>query len=257
MNKILLVGVARSGTTWIGTILSKCNDVFFYNEPDDERRYETAAQAKRLLTRYPNIAPGDWDMVGQAYIGDYHNMWATVLNKGLAKNLLVKSVFAPFCLEWLKESFSIDHVVWVKRGLRDVIASWYEYSHQQNPHVDPEILIRRLAWQASQHYSAYKRLDGKGFYSLTVDHHVIVEDAEDGFKYMAGQLDLEWTHEAMEQLADLNSAGVGGHYGLEDYSLSDHIRRNAEDVLDPDAWREKVPVELMEIAFKEVGRWAS
>lgn len=256
MNKILLVGVARSGTTWIGTVLSKCKDTFFYNEPDDERRFVHAANAKRFLTRYPNIAPGDAGAVGETNIDGYAAVWANVWGRPMAENLIAKSVFTPFCIEWMKEAFKIDHVVWVHRGLRDVIASWYEYSSQKHPEVDKEVLIRRLAWQASQHYSAYKRLHGTGFYTLTVDHKEIVRNAEDGFKFLSNELGLDWTHEASEQLADLNSAGVGGHYGLEGYDLSEHIRRNAEEILDEDAWKQKVPEDLMGIAFQEVRGWA-
>jgi hypothetical protein len=258
MNKILLVGVARSGTTWVGTILSKCKDTFFFNEPDDERRFRSAAEAKTYLTRYPNIAPGDIDKVGEASIRNYAALWERAWGQGIGgyQNALVKSVFAPFCLEWIKETFRIDHVVWVHRELRDVIASWYEYSSEKHPEIGKEVLIRRLAWQASQHQAAYDRLNGTGFYSLRVDHRTMVQNAEKGFKYLAGVLGLEWTHEAMEQLADLNSAGVGGHYGLEGYDLSEHIRRNAEDVLDEDAWKKKVPEELMAIAMREVAKWA-
>lgn len=254
MNRILLVGVARSGTTWVSTILSKCEDTHFINEPDDERRFTKAAEVKRSLTRYPNIAPGDDSVVGQANVSRYAAMWRSVWDNVIGDNLLVKSVFVPFCIEWLVDRFRVNHVVWIKRDLPNVVASWYEYSHVKHPQVPKKSLLRRLAWQAAQHHTAYGRLAGQNFYTAVVDHRSLVNDAEQGFKSLAGALGLKWGHEAMEQLSDLNTAGVGGHYGLPDYSLTDHISRTAAQV-DLDAWKSKVTPEGMAIIMNELERW--
>jgi len=256
VNRILLVGVARSGTTWVSTILSKCADTHFINEPDDERRFTRADRTKKYLTRYPNIAPKDDGDVGRANIDAYAAMWKSVWDSDMADNLLVKSVFVPFCLEWLVDKFRIDHVVWVKRDLPNVIASWYEYSHAKHPHTDRADLLTRLTWQAAQHHFSYARLANQNFYTAIVDHRELVGNAEDGFKSLAGALGLLWGHEAMEQLSDLNAAGVGGHYGLPDYSLTEHISRTADQV-GIDAWKNKVTEEQMAVITRELARWSS
>lgn len=253
MNRVLLVGVTRSGTTWAATVLSKCGDTAFVNEPDDERRFIAAKSAKERLTRYPVIAPGDTGKVGEASIDQYERLWDVVWHPGPARNLIVKSVFVPFCLEWLVEQKEIDHVVWVKRDLRNVVASWYEYSSDVHPELAAdEKLVRRLAWQAASHYAAYARL-APDLYTIAVDHLDLVEDPK-LFPYIAREIGLEWGHEAKEQLSDLSSYGIGGHYGKDDYSLDDHIHR-AREQLGPDAWREKMPDYLMEVALDEFARW--
>lgn len=248
-NKLLIVGVARSGTTWVATILSKCGDTFFFNEPDDERRFKRAAISKRLLTRYPTIAPGDSGAVGETTITEYEDLWRPLWATD-AENILIKSVFVPFCLEWLKLAFAVSHVIWVKRDLRNVVRSWFEYSSQANPGVPKELLIRRLTWQACSHYAAYQRLEPFNFYSAVVDHADLVDDPG-LFKRLADDVQLEMGHEAWEQLSDLNSAGVGGHYGLPDYDLDQHIRRTAEQAKAPADWDE---VELL-IINEELKRW--
>lgn len=249
-NRVLIVGVARSGTTWVATILSKCPGVFFFNEPDDERRFKRAATAKRLLTRYPTIAPGDSGAVGETTITEYEDLWRPLWITD-AETVLIKSVFVPFCLEWLRLSFAVDHVIWVKRDIVKVVRSWHEYSKQANPNVPKEILLRRLTWQACSHYAAYRRLEELSFYSAVVNHVDLVDDPGLEFKKLAENCDLEMGHEAWEQLSDLNAAGVGGHYGLPDYDLNQHIRRTAEQVKAPADWDE---TELL-IITEEIKRW--
>lgn len=254
MSRILLVGVARSGTTWVGTVLSKCKDTIYLNEPDDERRFTQAMVAKKLLTRYPNIAPGDSGRVGEADITPYSLYWSRVWSTPGADHLLVKSVFVPFCLEWLQQSFEVDHVVWVRRDLPNVIASWAEYSREKHPKLPAEILLRRLTWQAVQQQKAYERLARLDFFSAVVDHLALAREAEAGFAALAEKLGLIWSHEAREQLADLATAGVGGHYGLPGYSLTEHISRTA-DQIGEEAWAQKVTEDDMAIIEKELNRW--
>lgn len=249
-NKILIVGVARSGTTWVATILSKCGDTFFFNEPDDERRFKQAAVAKRLLTRYPTIAPGDSGAVGETTITEYEKLWRPLWATD-AENVIIKSVFVPFCLEWIKLAFNITHVVWVQRDLHNVIRSWDEYSRRKNPGVPREMLLRRLTWQACSHYSAYYRLQGNRFFSSVANHTDLVDDPGLCFKTLATTIGLEMGHEAWEQLSDLNASGVGGHYGLPDYDPAQHIRRTTEQAKAPAGWSDS---ELL-IINEEMARW--
>lgn len=251
MNKILLVGVARSGTTWVATILSKCKDTYFFNEPDDERRFTEAAKSKRGITRYPTIAPGDSGRVGESDIAAYADLWRRAWQPFQVENLLIKSVFAPFCLEWLKERFEIDHVVWVQRDIYSVIRSWYEYSRQANPGVDEEVLLRRLSWQAASHVAAYARLDRFDFFSYRAVHEAFVHDPKREFELLAKALGMETGHEAWEQLDDLNQSGVGGHYGLPGYDAEEHVRRTKEEATADPNWNNAERV----IIDREVGLW--
>lgn len=251
MNKILLVGVARSGTTWMATVLSKSKDTVFLNEPDDERRFKAAKMSKAFITRYPTIAPGDSGRVGEAGIAGYADLWRQAWTPHGAENLLVKSVFTPFCLEWLKERFEINHVVWVQRNIYSVIRSWFEYSKRANGTVEHDILLRRLSWQAASHVAAYARLDRFDFFSYRARHVAFVHDPKREFEQLAKAVGLEMGHEAWEHLDDLNQSGVGGHYGLPGYDAKEHVRRTKEEaVADPD-WSS----DERAIINEEISKW--
>lgn len=49
MNRILIVGVPRSGTTWVGHVLGQAEDTIFLSEPDNHLALPFALRAKRRL----------------------------------------------------------------------------------------------------------------------------------------------------------------------------------------------------------------
>jgi len=68
MVRVLVVGVPRSGTTWVGRALGSMPGVAYVNEPDDEvgggfepgeerRVLGSALRAKRNLSRFPALSP--------------------------------------------------------------------------------------------------------------------------------------------------------------------------------------------------------
>jgi hypothetical protein len=56
---ILLLGVARSGSTWIGQILGHAAEARYVHEPDNETHNPYALRAKKGLGRFPFLRPGD------------------------------------------------------------------------------------------------------------------------------------------------------------------------------------------------------
>jgi Sulfotransferase family len=61
MNRILVVGAPRSGTTWVGSILAAALDAKLLNEPDNHFVAPFAFRAKRRLEHgnYPRLRTGD------------------------------------------------------------------------------------------------------------------------------------------------------------------------------------------------------
>lgn len=57
--RVLLAGIARSGTTWIANALSHCAGATLVHEPDNDRHHVHAMAAKARLGRYPVLEPGD------------------------------------------------------------------------------------------------------------------------------------------------------------------------------------------------------
>jgi hypothetical protein len=56
---VLIAGVPRSGTTWIGECLSAASTTAYVHEPDNELARPSAARAKRGIGPYPVLAPGE------------------------------------------------------------------------------------------------------------------------------------------------------------------------------------------------------
>lgn len=58
-RRLLMVGMARSGTTWIANGLGRCAGTSFVHEPDNDLHHVHAMAAKARLGRYPVLRPGD------------------------------------------------------------------------------------------------------------------------------------------------------------------------------------------------------
>ena len=156
--RVLLIGVARSGTSWLGQALGRAQGVRFYYEPDNIDADPTGARRAGGLGfgPYPMISPGEtstpfasvWDM---AFAGRLPPMErGPLLLAGrlamrvprsardpmvraavaLAARLptrseytVVKSIYATFCLDWLLERYQ-PRVIALQRDPRNVVSSW-------------------------------------------------------------------------------------------------------------------------------------
>jgi hypothetical protein len=61
VNRILIVGIPRSGTTWVAHVLGHADDVTFLSEPDNHLVLPFALRAKRALPGgfHPALDPGE------------------------------------------------------------------------------------------------------------------------------------------------------------------------------------------------------
>ena len=151
---ILVAGLPRSGTTWIGEVLGRTAGARYLHEPDNHLVRPDAWWAKRRLGPYPELHPGEAG-------GDYEQLWALAFAGGprlspvyagarllqragawglsgriaslqcsrpqhrrLAPSpLIVKSVHCARSLEWVADRFA-PAVVVVERHPFGVISSW-------------------------------------------------------------------------------------------------------------------------------------
>jgi hypothetical protein len=58
MTRVLVVGLPRSGTTWVGRAIGHAPETRAVGEPDNEDNFAFAIKAKRLLGRFPYLEPG-------------------------------------------------------------------------------------------------------------------------------------------------------------------------------------------------------
>lgn len=105
---ILLAGLPRSGTTWVGDILSHAGDVDYLFEPDNEKTSPMGWQAKSGLHRFPYLRAAD-------AAPDFADFWRAVLF-GAVDRWRLHSVLA---LYWR------TRVAAVERSLDAATGVWY------------------------------------------------------------------------------------------------------------------------------------
>lgn len=142
----LVVGVARSGTTWISQILAAHPDVTLVHEPDNEHVSPMASWGTARFGRAPSLRKGDeapeyaalfrTAFRGRIPVRGRRLRLASKLRvpavAGLVPRavkgdglILVKSVGAYLSLEWMIEQFSPSTIVLWRHPL-NVLASWLE-----------------------------------------------------------------------------------------------------------------------------------
>ncbi|MCA1845901.1 MAG: hypothetical protein LC792_22475 [Actinobacteria bacterium] len=163
--RVLVAGLPRSGTTWVGEVLGRTAGARYLHEPDNHLLRPEAWWAKRSLGPYPELDPGDDG-------GDYERLWATAFAGGplpsarylgirilqragaprvsgrlasrqrsrdVAGPLVVKSVHCARALEWTVERFRPSVVV-VERHPFGVISSWRKLGWDDFLDNDPAAL---------------------------------------------------------------------------------------------------------------------
>lgn len=256
VSKVLVVGIPRGGTTWIATALGWTESSLFVDEPDDERRFEIARDAKCNLGRYPIIAPGDERTVGGYDITLYEQLWEKAWNVGNEfnpQNVILKSALAPYCLEWLLDRHPVDAVVWCDRFPLNTLASWLEYGKKTRPQEDVGHMIKRMVWQYGMLYQTYTRLERTGHITVRVRHEELAGDFT-LFEHLASACGLKWTYRAAEWLNDMNQEGEGGHWGTEDYKREEHVQREAK-LQRVHRWRERISQKEADWIVKELAPW--
>ena len=78
LRRLLITGVPRSGTTWLGRVLRRTAGTRYVDEPDNEVKEPFALKTKRGMGTFPALAPGDeasglerlWDLAFGGRIRD-------------------------------------------------------------------------------------------------------------------------------------------------------------------------------------------
>jgi hypothetical protein len=73
VTRVLIAGLPRSGTSWVGAALGSAPDTSYVREPDNVSAFPYAVKAQRAVGGYPILAPGD------AVPDVYRRLWAGAL----------------------------------------------------------------------------------------------------------------------------------------------------------------------------------
>jgi hypothetical protein len=300
VTRLLVVGIPRSGTTWIGEVLGATKGTRFVKEPDGD--HEPFAYAVRKeLGNYPELAPGDrsprcerlWDgafaggvhasdprdravrwLYRSSPVGDRWRAWfddresvrlrlvaalARPLAPASTQNIVVKSVRASFCTEWLADRYHPTVLV-VHRHPLNSLASWAELGYGTDarqlrrlddvarrrwnvkpPPADASlvrrqafaigVLIGGLADAAAAHPEWHR-----------VEHEHLCSDTPARFEALATEVGLVWSDESAERVTRSNTDGTGYQ-----------TQRVAETL--PDRWRDRLDDDAVAEASAEWRRF--
>lgn len=116
-NTVLLAGVGRSGTTWLGNIVNHSNcfrDIFEPFRPDHTKEWSNYHYKQYIKS---TCQDNDLFMAAQYILsGRVNNKWCNRFNKkSISSKRMVKEIRANFFLKWLKMNFPEVPLVFIMR----------------------------------------------------------------------------------------------------------------------------------------------
>src|SRR5437868_6400530 len=123
-GRVLVVGVPRSGTSWIGYVLSRAPGAIYVNEPDSPEVNPSAAGIRSGVWEHGSLGRDD------EAPPEYEALWTTAFHpprggrfRRHARTVVVKSVKSHPTLEWVAERFE-PKILIVRANLLSVVSSW-------------------------------------------------------------------------------------------------------------------------------------
>lgn len=263
--KILLVGVPRSGTTWVGEILSKARDVEFIDEPDTEKTNPLAKKAKEFLGHRPIIPPGERTTVSRRDIRPLTEIWQRTFDDANHfisdySHIVAKTCASPFMIEWIMELCGVDKLAIVDRKPMNVLSSWMVHARTHHADTPTDVLCRRLAWLFAMQYQEYRRLRMFTPGTVVINYEPLAQlTARHDFgvwQRVVSDLGLEWTDDISDALEEHLKPGddMKGNPALPGYTRYDHVHRSPEQI-DPHIWRERLTPDEYKHFKMELERW--
>jgi hypothetical protein len=262
-DRIVLVGVARSGTSWLGHALGRARGVRFYYEPDNvdaDPLKSTAGQ--HGFGPYPVIDSDEeagqfaplWDLVFSGRlpfalrerrrlrpaakialrlprsIRDPMVRTAAAVSArrpGRAQNIVVKTIYATFSLEWLVARYR-PQIIAMQRNPLNVVSSWRELhiplfdlatrANLRTRYVEPLGIeppepgapeVAQIAWHVGLLTHVIAQALDRHPEWIFVTHEDLCEDPATTIRRVSDQVGLEWTDDIDRFLNDSNRHGEG------------------------------------------------
>lgn len=285
-DRILLLGVARSGTRWLATALGHAAGAQLVKEPDNVTAtnfgpypmIEAAAAAPHyralwdlaFSARVPTGDAPDWRLrAGRMALRLPPKVRDPMLRSaaqiiaalpGRAPQVVVKSIYAPFAVDWLVRNYD-PKVVVIQRNPLNVISSWLELDLSgfdlltrpsvreryldplgvppQNGDTSPLQLVARwvglLGMVLGEHLSRHPQW-------LQVTHEDLCVDPEQSIHAVCDAVGLTWSDAVVRFLAESNRPGEG----------FSHVRVTREQST---RWRKRLSVDQVAEIEAELARF--
>lgn len=219
MNRILVAGAPRSGTTWLAHALAATTGSRLAHEPDNPAFHPAASEAHALYGGY--AAPH----IGERWPA-YELLWDQAFSSGAdgATSVVAKSVFAAFALDWIVDRYA-PRVVVIERHPVRVVSSWmrlefvvgdlvtrerirHEYvDAMQLPPWDPDApRLVAVSWAIGL-LMTVMRASGLTRNDWTYESHErLSDDPVPRLRSLAHGLNLQWSTETEQRVRELGAA---------------------------------------------------
>ncbi len=276
---VFVIGLPRSGTTWVASTLARAEGVRYLHEPFNATHIPAARPFYMRYLRAADPAPAFERYSRAAFAGraDYNGHHGAKADHALQRRwwwpsrALVKDVHACLALDWISHHIG-PQIVIVLRHPCATAASWARLRERaptdwnwrsMDPHLgtllsQPALLDDHLApfqevlesaetyfeklgafWGASNYVMLRQQEQHPEW--LVVQHEALCLEPEEAFRELFGILGLEWSREAQQRLEHDTTATSNRPYVLKRVSKEE-----------PDKWR----TELNQAEADEVLRFA-
>lgn len=235
-RRIAVVGLPRSGTSWLAKAIALADRVQYYFEPD--RVYQ-----RSYLYPYPTAATDNSELLAHCnttFKGGIHNSYtiaeqdfSNIIGAYRAQTVLVKWVRFCLCLEWLAETFPDLMIVQTVRNPVPLFLSWrardWTPDHSLNQLLALEPLMNgplqpfsgvmrgaETYWQKAGAFWAantymQQRYNQPGW--ILKEHEWYCEDSVGRIKWLVEELGLNWNADIENFLSMKRKNKTGPGYG--------------------------------------------
>ncbi|MCB1878013.1 MAG: sulfotransferase [Chromatiales bacterium] len=213
-RKIMVVGLPRSGTSWLAKGLSLSPGVSYYFEPD----HHWPTHTRYIYLPSDQHSPELHALVRKALEGRVRDEyavaeldWGGLLKQPLAKTVLTKFVRLPLAVDWLDTQFPQARIAQIIRHPVPLILSWQargwrpdrqvERLLAQKPLMSKELKPYRFAMTSAEGYwekaaafwaaTTVRQLNARRPGNLLVQHEWLCQAPQERFGWLYDQLGLE------------------------------------------------------------------